>query len=97
MHLLLFLKSDFKLLSPNVVDDIISAQWPDCETQPHLFQVVKKFMIHGPCSLLNPHAPCMKDGQCIHGHPKPFQDHTTMDHDGYPHYAHPTNGRCYEV
>ena len=97
MHLLLFLKTEFKLLSPNVVDDIISAQWPDQEIQPRLFEAVKKFMIHGPCGLLNPHAPCMKDGKCIHGYPKPFQEHTTMDHDGYPHYARPNNGRCYQV
>jgi hypothetical protein len=95
MHLLLFLKADFKLLSPNVVDDIISAQWPDPETQPCLFEAVKKFMVHGPCGLLN--APCMKDGKYIHGYPKPFQLHTTMDHDGYPHYVRPDNGRCYEV
>ena len=97
MHLLLFLKTEFKLLSPNVVVDIISAQWPDHETQPRLFEAVKKFMIHGPCGLLNPHALCMKDGKCIHGYPKPFQEHTTMDHDGYPHYARPNNGCCYQV
>ena len=97
MHLLLFLRAEFKLLSPNVVDDIINAQWPDPETQPRLFEATKKFMIHGPCDPLNPHAPCMKDGKCIHGYPKSFQEHTTMDQDGYPHYARPNNGCCYQV
>ena len=97
MHLLLFLKTEFKLLSPDVVDSIISAHWPDPATQPRLFKAVKKFMVHGPCGALNPHAPCMKDGKCIHGYPKPFQERTTMDHDGYPHYARPNDGCSYDV
>jgi hypothetical protein len=97
MHLLLFLKNEYKLLSPEVVDSIICAQWPDPETQPRLFSNVKKFMVHGPCGALNPHALCMRNNKCIHGYPKAFQDHTTMDHDGYPHYARPNNGRSYEV
>ena len=59
MHLLLFLKPGYKLLTPEIVDNIISAQWPDPVTQPHLFESVKKFMVHGPCRALNPHAPCM--------------------------------------
>jgi hypothetical protein len=97
MHLLLFLKGEYKLLSSDVVDSIISAQWPDPTTHPLLFEAVKKFMVHGPCGALNPHAPCMKDGKCIHGYPKPFQQHTTMDQEGYPHYARPDDGRAYDV
>jgi hypothetical protein len=97
MHLLLFLKNEYKLFSPEAVDCIISAQWPDPITHPHLFEKVKKFMVHGPCGTLNPHAPCMKNNKCIHGYPKPFQEHTTMDHDGYPLYARPNNGHSYEV
>lgn len=97
MHLLLFLKNEYKLLTPEAVDSIISAQWPDPETQPHLFESVKKFMVHGPCGALNPHAPCMKNNKCIHGYPKPFQHHTTMDHDGYPLYARPNDGRSFLV
>lgn len=34
MHLLLFLKNKYKLLSSEIVDSIISAQWPDPVTQP---------------------------------------------------------------
>ena len=97
MHLLLFLKSEYKLVSPDTVDSIITAQWPNPTTHLHLFEAVKKFMVHGPCRHLDPHAPCMRDGKCIHGFPKPFQEYTTMDHEGYPHYACPNNGRCYQV
>ena len=70
MHLLLFLKEECKLVSPDVVDSIICCHWPDPASQPRLFEAVKKFMVHGPCSALNPHAPCMKDGKCIHGYLK---------------------------
>ena len=97
MHLLLFLKAEHKLLSPKIVDNIISTQWPDPITQPRLSEAVKRFMVHGPCGALDPHAPYMKDGKCIHRYPKLFQHHTTMDHEGYPHYKCSDNGRCYEV
>lgn len=97
MHLLLFLKDGFKLVNPDIVNSIISAQWPDPLTQPRSFETVKKFMVHGPCGALNPQAPCMKDNKCVHGYPKAFQEHTTMDHDGYPHYACPNDSRSYEV
>ena len=91
------MKNEYKLLSPEIVDDIISAQWPNPVTHPHLFDHVKKFMVHGPCGVLNPNAPCMRNNKCIHGYPKSFQDRTVMDHDGYPHYACPNDGRSYEV
>ena len=97
MHLLLFLKVEHKLLSPEIVDNILSAQWPDPITQPQLFEAVKRFMVHGPCGALDPHAPCMKDGKCIHRYPKLFQHHTTMDHEGYPHYKCSDDGHCYKV
>jgi hypothetical protein len=97
VHVLLFLKAEYKLLSPDVVDNIITAHWPDPATQPRLFEAVKKFMVHGPCGILDPHAPCMKDGKCIHGYPKSFQAHTTMDREGYPLYARPDDGRSYQV
>lgn len=66
MHLLLFLKKEYKLLTPEAINSIISAQWPDPKTQPNLFNAIKKYMIHGPCGTLNKDAPCMKDGKCIH-------------------------------
>ena len=84
MHLLIFLKHEYKLLAPEIVDSIISAEWPDPNTQPHLFEAIKKFMVHGPCGPLNPNSPCMRDGKCMYGYPKPFQEHTTMNQDGYP-------------
>jgi hypothetical protein len=97
MHLLIFLKREYKLQSPEVIDSIISAEWPDPDLQPHLFSAVKKFMIHGPCGALNPHASCMKNGTCSAGYPKPHQLFTTMDEHSYPRYRRRNDGRAFEV
>ena len=97
MHLLILLKTEYKILSPDIIDCIISTQWPNLVTQARLFDVIKKFMVHGLCGVLDPHAPCMQDGKCIYGYPKPFQQHTAMDHDGYPSYAQPDDGHSYQV
>jgi len=97
MHLLIFLKHEYKLLAPEIVDSIISAEWPDPDTHPQLFEVVKKFMVHGPCGALNPKLPCMRDGKCMYGYPKPFQERTNMNHDGYPQYSRRNDGRMYNV
>ena len=97
MHLLIFLKHEYKLLAPEIVNSIISAEWPDPNTHPHLFETVKKFMVHGLCGPLNPNSPCMRDGKCMYGYPKSFQERTTMNQDGYPQYSCHNDGRMYNV
>jgi hypothetical protein len=97
MHLLICLKEEYKLLTPEVIDTVISASWPDPVTQPQLFNAVRTFMVHGPCGALNPKSPCMRDNKCIYGYPKAFQQHTLMDHDGYPLYSRPDDGHAYQV
>ena len=97
MHLLIILKHEYKLQSPEVIDSIISAEWPDPQLKSHLFSAVKKIMIHGPCGALNPHAPCMKNGTCSAGYPKAYQPFTTMDQHSYPHYHRCNNGQAFQV
>ena len=102
MHCLIFLRDPDKLLTPEAIDSCIWARWPDPETQPLLFETVKKCMVHGPCGAENPNAPCMvDDGRggkiCSKGFPKSFQEFTTMDRHGYPLYFRPDDGRAYEV
>ena len=97
VHLLIVLEDGSKLLMPADVDSAICAQWPDPETQPRLFEVIKKCMVHGPCGAVNPRAPCMDNGKCTKFYPKPFQPFTTMDDDGYPNYRRPDDGKTYEI
>lgn len=97
MHLLIFLKEPWKLLTPNAIDSVIWARWPDPVTQPLLFQTVHKCMVHGPCGAANPNAPCMENGRCTKRFPKPFQASTTMGDDGFPLYYRPDDGRAFQV
>ena len=49
MHMLIFLKEPYKVNTMEVIDSCIWARWPDPESQPLLFETVKKCMVHGPC------------------------------------------------
>ena len=50
-------------------------------------------MMHGPCGVLNPAAPCMKDGVCQKHYPKSFYDETQEDNNGYLIYCRCDNDR----
>jgi len=97
MHLLLSLSPEFRLTTPQQVDCVIKASWPDPENEPRLFNIVSRRMVHGPCGAFNAHSPCMRDGKCSKGFPKPFQEETVLRKDGYPTYARPNDGRSYKV
>lgn len=65
---------------------MISAEIPDSEDYPILFEVVTKNMILGPCGVLNPNSPCMVDGKCSKRYPRDFIQETITGNDGYPQY-----------
>ncbi|KAL4561943.1 hypothetical protein LXL04_034128 [Taraxacum kok-saghyz] len=48
-HFLLILKPHFKMHTAEEYDRIVSAEIPIETANPHLFQMVKKHMFHGPC------------------------------------------------
>jgi hypothetical protein len=75
------------------VDRLVCAELPDPETDPIGHQVVASCMLHGPCGLEFPSAPCMKDGKCTKKYPKTFWEETLMAEDGYPNYRRRNNGR----
>lgn len=62
VHLLLWLKTSIR---PDTIDSIISAELPDPNEDPQLYEIVSKHMIHGPCGLYNTKAPCMEGNQCL--------------------------------
>lgn len=84
-HMLLWLTQDSKI-HPHMIDSVVSAELPDKETDPILSDLVASNMIHGPCGILNPAAPCMKNGQCSKKFPKSFLQHTELGNDSYPNY-----------
>ncbi|XP_073826793.1 uncharacterized protein [Musca autumnalis] len=73
-------------ITPDVIDDIISAEIPNVDEDPILHQVVVKNMVHGPCGLINQHSPCMVDGKCTKKYPRQFVQDTVTGTDGYPIY-----------
>ncbi|GFW81833.1 uncharacterized protein TNCV_2885071 [Trichonephila clavipes] len=49
-------------ITPDQIDQIISAEIPDKHIDTNLFDVVTKNMIHGPCGAFNNNSSCMSDG-----------------------------------
>lgn len=91
-HILLWLNAENKLTSTDQIDQLISAELPDPNLYPRLFNVVSTFMVHGPCGRANNHSPCMKEGFCTKFFPKKFQTSTSIDEDGYPTYRRRNSG-----
>jgi hypothetical protein len=93
MHLIIFLQHDSKLRTADDVDSLLSAQLPDSYTQPELYHLVVKYMVHGPCGAYNPDSPCMVDGKYSKNFPKSYREHTTLSDDSYSCLKRPNNGR----
>jgi hypothetical protein len=67
-------------------DKVISAELPDPQIDPLLFEIVKKNMIHGPCGNLNNKSPCISDEKCTKKYPRDRIRETLTGEDGYPLY-----------
>ncbi|GFT80995.1 ATP-dependent DNA helicase [Trichonephila clavipes] len=80
MHLLLWL---MEKLRPNQIDEIISAEIPNLETDRKLYDTATKNMIHGPCGALSPSSPCMKKGKCTKKYPRGLLKDTKTNDKGY--------------
>ncbi|XP_020963983.1 uncharacterized protein LOC110265361 [Arachis ipaensis] len=92
-HILLFVQPAEKPRSSEDIDHHISAEIPDEHTQPKLYSLVQKFMIHGPCGVLNMSSPCMVNGRCSKFYPVPFREKTSIDSAGFPKYKRSDNSR----
>ncbi|KAL4090448.1 hypothetical protein QTP88_025283 [Uroleucon formosanum] len=73
-------------ISSKIIDNVISAEIPDPEQDPLLYDIVKSNMIHRPCGSLNPNAPCMKENTCSKRYPRKLFRETQTGDDGYPEY-----------
>ena len=76
---------NFTQSTPQIVDKFISAELPNSEEDPILYDIASKNMIHGPCDQR-----CIENGKCF---PKEFRDETIMNTKGYPYYRRRNNGQ----
>ncbi|XP_047144014.2 uncharacterized protein LOC105848225 [Hydra vulgaris] len=91
-HILLHLANDDKLETSQDIDNLICAEIIDPIVNCELYDIIKTCMIHGPCGILNPNSPCMKDGVCSKKYPKDFNANTVAVHNGYPRNRRRDNG-----
>lgn len=76
------------------IDTIISSEILDPNFDLELYKIITRQMVHGPCSIVKPQAPCMKNGQFEKGYPKHFINETKTEVTGYTLYRKrsPENG-----
>ena len=71
-HILLILDSNSKICSVEEYDTFVSAEIPNYKLNPLAYESVTTMMMHGPCGVLNPSSPCIKNGKCKKHYPKSF-------------------------
>lgn len=91
VHMLLILKKAHKLNTVENFDAFISAELPDKHEHPHLYAMVLKHMMHGPCGTLNENNVCMQNDTCKDRYPRKYCQETLVAADGYPIYRRRPN------
>ncbi|XP_038678376.1 uncharacterized protein LOC119979819 [Tripterygium wilfordii] len=93
VHIIIWLHQNDKFPASDDINRIISAEIPDCRKEPDLFNVVSRFMFHGPCGLANPKAPCMKNGKCSKHFPRRCCNETIIGEDDFAIYRRRNDGK----
>ncbi len=85
-HILIFFVKDYKPHTVEDVDRMISAELLNLETNMLAHETIPRWMMHGPCGVAFPNAPCMEDDKCKKQYPCKFQFEKVTDVNGYPIY-----------
>ena len=94
MHFLGILASTDKPRTPDDVDKLVSAEFPDFNHPEHgeLREIILGSQVHGPCKGLVTTAPCLVDNECTKGYPKDFKNNTELRESAYPLYRRRDQG-----
>ena len=95
-HILICLEESDKAINANQVDEFIKAEIPDPKKYPQAYLTISKSMVHGPCGISFPNAPCMVNGKCSKDFPKAFCPETILANDRYPIYQRRNDGQYIE-
>nr|GEU99924.1 hypothetical protein CTI12_AA250730 [Tanacetum cinerariifolium] len=90
-HILLWLETKDKITTTRKIDEYISAEIPNKDEDPDLYQLVTDHMMHGPCGADNPSCPCTIKYKCTKKFPRQFNE-TVIDDSGYALYRRRNNG-----
>lgn len=85
-HILLWFEGPRKEATSLMIDQLISAELPDKETDKEGYELVKQHMMHGPCGKNRMNSPCMANGECTKKYPRSFSEHTSIDKSGFVTY-----------
>ena len=73
------------ILNADILNQIVSAEMNF--TDEKIYNLVTKYMLHGPCGKLNRSSVCNNaEGVCKNNFPKEFFEKTDSNVDGYPQY-----------
>ena len=86
MHLLLFLHPDDQFITPDPIDQVVSAEIPDptFDLSGELTNIIRGNMIHGPCGPEHRSAPCMQSPApglpkaCVKRYPQSWEAETSV-------------------
>ena len=94
MHLLLILDRSSHLSTAERVDAHVCSEFPDPSTDPDLYELVKAFMVHGPCH----RDYCLDEkNHCTKSFPKPFQAETEFTSESYVKMRRRDTGRVHNI
>ena len=96
-HCTFWLADDSQITTVDQLNALICAEIPDPVTNPRLYNIVKRSMIHGPCGVYDQTSACLKDGKCTKHYPKPFCETSILNPNGYSTYRRRDDGRFIQL
>ena len=58
--------AECKPKTTDMIDSIVSAEIPDQDTNPKLYEIITSQNIHGPCGNVNPKSPCIDGNKTMY-------------------------------